>query len=426
MTDPSTQNTSPELAAAWAALREGRHAEAERLFAAHASGPHAAESYNGRGIAAAQQGDLPRAGELFEEAVRRESGNRLYRFQLGVALLSQGRFEAAERSFREAVRIDEGFHQAWFNLAACLERLARTEEALAAYRRSGESLPEGGIAVIRLLRGLRRHDEALVAAKAAVEARGDRLDGHLELGACLAESGRLEDAIAAWRRAAEIAPDSPDPRFRIGVALALLGRIDAAQEAYEGVLRDHPRHVASMVNLAALLMRRERLEEAGRQLKAALDLRPPETPIILRAIGDLQIRNRNPASAEAAYREAARLAPHDLLSKLGVGESLRQLGRFDEAIRELRTVADHAPDLDGPVESLALAMHQAGRSLDARSLLTGTLARRGEHAGLLTVLAAIAIDGRDHAEGRALIGRALAVDPEDRRAKSLLEKLDAA
>jgi tetratricopeptide (TPR) repeat protein len=426
MTDPLTHSTAPELADAWTALREGRLEEAERLFLGHTGGPHAAEAYHGRGLAAAQQGDLARAGELFEEAARRDGEHALYRFQHGVTMLAQGRFEAAERAFREAVRIDAAFQQAWFNLAASLERLGRGEEALAAYRRCGESLPEGTLAASRMLRGLRRLDEALAAAEAAAEKWPSRPDAQLERGTCLAESGRLEDAIAAWRTAAEIDPKSPDPRFRIGVALALLGRLDAAEEAYTGVLAEHPKHVASMVNLAALLMRQDRLDEASRHLKTALDLRPPETPIILRAIGDLQIRNRNPAAAEAAYREASRLAPHDLAARIGRGESLRLLGRLDEAIRELRAVTDQAPEVEGATEALALAMHQAGRSLDARSLLTGTLARRGDHAGLLAVLAAIAIDGGDTGEARGLLDRAIAANPDDPRPRALLEKLDAA
>jgi len=86
--------------------------------------------------------------------------------------------------------------------------------------------------------------------------------------------------------------------------------------------------------------------------------------------GDLLLRSRRFAEAEAPLRSGLRLDPYTFLCHRELGELERATGRTAEAIRELEWVARYFPEADARTyASLALAHQAAGSKTKAAAAL---------------------------------------------------------
>ena len=89
---------------------------------------------------------------------------------------------------------------------------------------------------------------------------------HNNLGAALAEQGRLHEAIAHYTEALRIKPDSAETHNNLGVLLANLGKLDEAIVRYKEALRLNPGFALARRNLAEALVRQGKINEAAEHL----------------------------------------------------------------------------------------------------------------------------------------------------------------
>jgi len=94
------------------------------------------------------------------------------------------------------------------------------------------------------------------------------------LGAALAEQGRLDEAVAMHGRALEIAPNDVRALNNLGFALQLQGKLDEAVRCYRQALDIAPDALAPRHNLATALRDAGHLDEAIAQYRQALLLHP--------------------------------------------------------------------------------------------------------------------------------------------------------
>jgi tetratricopeptide (TPR) repeat protein len=198
------------LPAAFAAYREGRHADAQAL------------------CRRALQ-DLP----IYFDAMH----------LLGVSVLECGRFEEAQQILARAVTLDSGSADAQSNL---------------------------GFALI----SLKRYDEARACLEKAVALKPNFPTAQRNLGIALLRLESAEPAIAAFTRAIQFKPDDADAYCNRGVAEMMLRRYDDAALSAERALALQPRHFEAMVGkgLAHLELRHFEMAEAA--FNAALALKP--------------------------------------------------------------------------------------------------------------------------------------------------------
>ena len=123
-------------------------------------------------------------------------------------------------------------------------------------------------------------------------------------------------------------------------------------------------------------------------------MRNPASPyehIVQFNLGATLSNENDLAGADAAYRQAMRLAPGFIQPRLNLGTSLERLGKLDEAIEQWRWVVEHAnaavPD-NKPL--LVMAFNQLGRVLEmkkqfdeASAMLTQSLALDPEQVDVL-------------------------------------------
>ncbi len=409
--NPSTPNA---LAEAAAALQAGRLDEADRLFERACIGPSGAEGFNGRGTVAAARGDFAAATPFFERACALEPRNALFQYQRGVSLLASGRLEAATSAFEQSVELDPQFAQAWFNLGSARSHAGRVEAAIEAFRRATEGergIEDAHLAVVDVLRSSGAVDQAISAAREAIARRPEWAGAWNRLGLCLAAKQDLPAAVPCWERALEIDPKLEESRLHLGIAFGMLGRLDRAEATYVELLRTRPGHVKATVNLAGILMARGDLADAERRLAAASNVRGPERPMVLTAMGDLRLRQIRVADAERCFREAASLAPREPRPKIGLVACLLEQGRSDEALAEAEELANEFPNAPASAECLSEALVASGRGETALAMIDRCIERHGA-SPLRHGLRARACEAMGDRDGAlAAFDAALAIDP---------------
>ena len=149
-----------------------------------------------------------------------------------------GRNEEAVATAQLALRANPSAHAAQYNLGVKVAALGRSDEAEHSYRRALAMQPTESAYYQGLgmhLHGLGRAGEALQwyeAAQALMVARGELRFVELEYDVATAyrEAGRLDEAVKAARGALELQPRQPEGRVLLEAALREAGRHTEARE----------------------------------------------------------------------------------------------------------------------------------------------------------------------------------------------------
>ena len=234
-----------------------------------------------------------------------------------------------------------------------------------------------------------RREEALAAARSAVEKRPDHANAHAILGALLVSTKQFIEAEAILGRALEIDPSHKENRYNIAEMLRVQSRYQEALEAYRVVIEIDPEDARAHAYMGDVLVRLHRYADAVESLNKALTLieaaptlRPnlPTAGLLHALLGEawwglgrpqagdehfrraleLDPRNRVTIEYVAAahfrrkrYREALDLYgtlleidPERAATHAGIGATLYYLGRTDEAIRSLERALYLDPTLE--------------------------------------------------------------------------------
>jgi tetratricopeptide (TPR) repeat protein len=156
-------------------------------------------------------GDVSRAMERYNEAIRLRPDFAEAHNNLGVALAGQGRPSEALPHFSEALRLKPGYAVAQNNLTATTERLRAGDEGLARYAND-------------------------------VRDRPNDMAARNEFGAALFARGHFDEAIREFEQALRIDPAQPDIHYNLGMVLDQKGRTRDALEQFRTALRQNPKH----------------------------------------------------------------------------------------------------------------------------------------------------------------------------------------
>ncbi|SDI05286.1 Tetratricopeptide (TPR) repeat [Paraburkholderia steynii] len=228
-------------------------------------------------------------------------------------------------------------------------------------------------------------------------------------------AGRYDEAERGYRETLESNPHDPEALRLLGVVLSVRGMwIEAEALLHRSIaLREDP---LCLGNLAELLLKRNRTQEAYAICHRALDIDPDcafahfQFAAILHE--DLRVEE-----AEAAYRRAIEVEPQFLAAHNNLGNLLASVGRLDEAVVALRV----ALELDGnyihALYNLGMALLRSARPVEAEAVFRRALAVQPDHRDALHNLGtALKLQGRyDEAEAAYRQTLALAPDFADAR-----------
>ena len=274
------------------------------------------DSYNARGWAYQQKGDLRRAESDFRQALRINPGHQMARSNL--ALLQQQRSQSADDQRRqledaEALRRER----------ALAERQRRDDEA---ERQRGQAERA------RQETEQKRQEEQRQAATA--DARTcEKATGEESLAACTREieSGRLD---GGGRSKALV---------NRGFTYRKMGELDQALIDYDAAIRLQPDFATSYNNRGYVHVLKRQIDQAIRDFDKAIEL-DPKFAIALNNRGDAYLRRDDPDRAIPDLDRAVAIDP-----KLGIawnnrGDAYFRKGDFDRAIQDLDTAISIHPE----------------------------------------------------------------------------------
>jgi tetratricopeptide (TPR) repeat protein len=174
------------------------------------------------------------------------------------------------------------------------------------------------------------------------------------VGVMLEQEGDLESAVQEYRAAVSTHPGDPRIGLNLGSLLSRLGRHDEAAREFERVLSVSPELAPRVHWVAALAaLQARQWSEAVEQLRAVLR-EDPDHPDAGFALGSayLSAGRFEEAAAVLAPLAAAGGEPEPLLRR-NLGLALLELGRLDEAERELGEAQRLAPQDPALLSALA-------------------------------------------------------------------------
>lgn len=244
--------------------------------------------------------------------------------------------------FTHTLEVTSGNYVIENNLGGALLRAGRTDEAIAHFEAARRIRPDYASALSNL--GLARQNqgrlgEAIALYRQALKADRDHVEAWLNLGHALGMEGDWNGAIAALRQAKWRRPDEP------GIDAMIRAYLENKRKA-EGAPGAAP--AASPVAAASYRKGNEardrgRLDEAEAAYREAIRLAPDFTAPRVN-LGILLAMKGDPAGAEAQFDEVLRLDPNDATTRYNLGALLARQGRLPEAAAQFEAVLRIRPN----------------------------------------------------------------------------------
>ena len=305
-------------------------------------------------------------------------------------------------------------------------------------------------------------------AKPSIQERLNRVRADL-----FSRAERVDEDVRELKTILGIDPRSAEAHLLLGIAYRTLGSPEMVGEAvaeFRQALALNPDFPPAHLYLARIYLDLGRAARAREELQHAL-VAVPGNPQFLALLGEAERQLKNPGRSVELTQQALKTDESFAEARYYLGLALFDLGRRDEAIKELERVVQSGPNVSDAYFSLGAAYLEAGRFDEAIATLSqgarvdpsrpdlrlhltrayrskGLLEKADEQLALAMPRATASLaspyaqyqqlelefyleqgllrlqQGRREAAARAL-QKALAIDPDDARTKSLQEKLRA-
>ena len=293
-----------------------RRDEADRALIASGSleqkQPNNPATYHLKGLIFLAKRDAVKARSEFEKALELQPSFLPALQNLTNLDLQAGRFDAARQRFQDALaRQPSNNAQLHLAYAELLRVTGSSQQAvLAAIERATKKDPVSVAARVALVEFLVRSGDTRRALTAAQEASA-AIPGDLRvleaLGVSQQAAGDLNQAIATFQKVVAAAPQATQPLVRLAGAYTAAQDYPSAAQRLRKVLSLQPGLVDLHREIALLLVRAGRPDEALQEARTVQRQRPKEA-IGFVIEGEVFAAERKWAAASAAYRRAFRLS----------------------------------------------------------------------------------------------------------------------
>ncbi len=278
--------------------------------------PAARGAHHNLSLALGKAGRYEESLEAGRIALERDPDSAEIHSTVGLSLMNLGRFEEADAAFDQALEFRPRHLEANRNLAESMRRQGRYDEAVEQYRHAlaiDQNYVRAWAGLGDTYYSARRYEHALDAANRALAidpTDPNAAELHVLLGKASREAGRLQEGERHLLRAIELAPDQAN------------------------ALRE----------LATLYTRMDRLDEVDTVAAQARQLEP-YSPATLHAEAETLRRQQRYDEAVALYREVVELDSGSAAAHAGIGLSMFELKRHEEALQSLERALGINPDL---------------------------------------------------------------------------------
>lgn len=189
------------------------------------------------------------------------------------------------------------------------------------------------------------------------------------------EKNDWKKAALEFQRVVTLNPAEPQAStafYDLGIARARLHDYDAAATAFTEAIALDPGFLAARANLVATLLMQGDLVR-GRAAADAFVAAAPESARAQYARGIVAIRAGDAATALADFQKLSENDPAYAVAHFHMALAERQLGRYGDAERELRTALRLAPGYSRASIALGAILLHEGKRVEARAAFDGAV-----------------------------------------------------
>jgi tetratricopeptide (TPR) repeat protein len=256
-----------------------------------------------------------------------------------------------------------------YSRALELERQGNAPAALSLLWEAAGLAPRDADIQLRLGEALEKIgalDAAIDAYHRAITERPTLTKAENNLILALVKAGRGPEGLERARALVARSPQDPDSYFTLGLAQSEQD-IDGALASFRRTLELAPRHGLARYNLALVLKRADRLNDAVIELKRAIEIEPRADAHYL--LGVIAWQQSDLDRAVDALRAALTIDPSAAGASYTLGAVLRAKRDWNGAIAALRRAITLRPDLPATHYLLAQVLQQSGKEAEARAEL---------------------------------------------------------
>lgn len=336
-------NSSAKLSKKGAGLvRADRLSEAERVLERAADiAPENEDPPNLLGVVHDKREDYDEAEKSYRQSLELNPQSVPTLNNLGILLTNRNQYQQALETFQKALQLDPNHQAATVNLGLLYAKLGdykqsaallsrhrnnlsananltvgdelrdkqKLTEAVEFYRRSFEQNSSRLVTYIRLgvtLMRVKQFDEALTVLQQAAEKFPDKPEAHYFTGMAAREKQNFQVAEAAFRRALELRPDDVDTLAQLGFVVGERGNTAEAETFLRRALELDAQHFFAAYDLAGLLIKTQRAEQALTLLQTAAKVRPDD-PNVYYQLHLAYTQLNRPQEAEQALAQSKQL-----------------------------------------------------------------------------------------------------------------------
>ena len=320
--------------------------------------------------------------EQLRAAVKANPRDLAARERLARRLLASGQVKPAEDELRAILEVAPGHADANLLMAGISAQAGRPDDAAnyaRAVLRTNPSQVEANLLMAgHLLQGGRR-EEAAKHLETVLQVNPNRSNVKFQLGVVYVQLGRMADAlrlareleqsepkspaaallkgpvllaqgnpkgaVEAFNAALKLKPDILEAYRGLGQAYQETGQIDKAVESYRRALAINEKDIASLNNLAWILVDlRKKPDEALPLATKAVQL-APSNPAVLDTLGWIQYQQGAYAEAEKSLSSAVERAAGNATMQYHLGMTFARLGKRADAVSALRRASQLDPKL---------------------------------------------------------------------------------
>jgi tetratricopeptide (TPR) repeat protein len=279
------------------------------------------DEHRNLGIAFYKAGMLEEALREFRRVIDLRPADSSAPLFLGLIAIRQARWEEAAEALRRAADAGVPKPAALHNLGYALEQLGRLDEAEAAYgdaagRARDDARVMLGWSIVALKRGDNKVAQGRLA-RARELLNGKPVPALWYWAATLATSG-LDDGVGALQIAREgVATYANNPVLQnnLAVLLELSGDVQGAEAMLRAALAEDAALPQVSKNLADILYRNGRYDEAAEAYERAAKLNPELGDDLYFKLGNIAYKRRDHARARESWAQAASLNPGHQLAR---------------------------------------------------------------------------------------------------------------
>jgi tetratricopeptide (TPR) repeat protein len=279
------------------------------------------EEHRNLGVAFYKAGMLDEALREFRRVTDLRPSDISAPLFLGLIAIRQARWEEAATALRQASDSGVPKPAVLHNLGFALEQLGRLDEAEAAYGdAAGRAREDSRITLGWSIVALKRGDHQVAHARLARThelLKGKPAPALWYWATSLASAG-LDDAEGALKVAREgvaAFPNNAVLQNNLAVLLELSGDIEGAEAMLRAALAEDPALPQVSKNLADILYRNGRYEEAAEAYERAAKLNPELGDDLYFKLGNIAYKKRDHARARESWAQAASLNPGHQLAR---------------------------------------------------------------------------------------------------------------